>query len=265
MYLSLTIVVDNHAHSRIVATAVVSDETKETYQWILECLLCATDLAPNVLFTDADPVMVVAIHESLPTTKHNYCIWHIRKNLEKNLKGKLRGEYSKFVAAWNKCRNCFSENEFKKQWNELTVKFPAACKYLKRTLGTDVTSWALCYTHRSFNAGIQSTQRVKSYNSLIKRSVKSSSTLLELDAHIQFLLDREEQFERQEQTSENPTVGLPNVIGRYFKRIDVIIKKFLTPRVLKMQHRQMNESLLYRPSKIEDWENLLESEQKTFR
>ena len=120
----------------------------------------------------------------------------------------------------------------------------------------------MCYTHRSFYAGIQSTQRVESYNSLIKRSVKSSSTLLELDAHIQFLLDREEQFERQEQTSENPTVGLPNVIGRYFKRIDVIIKKFLTPRVLKMQHRQMNESLLYRPSKIEDWENLLESEQK---
>ena len=90
--------------------------------------MCATDLAPNVLFTDADPAMVAAIHESLPTTKHNYCIWHIQKNLEKNLKGKLRGEYSKFIAAWNKCRNCFSENEFKKQWNELTVKFPAACK-----------------------------------------------------------------------------------------------------------------------------------------
>ena len=29
-----------------------------------------------------------------------------------------------------------------------------------------------------------------------------------------------------------------------------------------MQHRQMNESLLYRPSKIEDWENLLKSKQK---
>ena len=57
-------------------------------------------------------------------------------------------------------------------------------------------------------------------------------------------------------------VGLPNVIGRYFKRIDVIIKKILTPRVLKIQHCQMNESLLYRPSKIEDWKNLLESEQK---
>jgi len=30
MYLSLTIVVDNHARSQMVATAIVSDETKET-------------------------------------------------------------------------------------------------------------------------------------------------------------------------------------------------------------------------------------------
>src|SRR6185437_13839095 len=45
---------------------------------------------------------------------------YTKKNLEKNLKGKLCGEYSKFVVAWNKCWNCFS----------LTVKFPAACKYL---------------------------------------------------------------------------------------------------------------------------------------
>src|SRR5437764_11145662 len=90
MYLSLTIIIDNHARSRMVATAVVSDETKETYQWILECLLHATNgLAPRVLFTDADPGMIAAIHTTLPSTKHNYCIWHIRKNLEKNLKGKL--------------------------------------------------------------------------------------------------------------------------------------------------------------------------------
>src|SRR5437763_21712 len=115
MYLSLTIVIDNHACSRMVATAVVADETKETYQWILECLLNATNgLVPRVLFTDADAGMIAAIHETLPSTKHNYCIWHIRKNLEKNLRGKLRNKYSDFMTAWNKCRNSFSENEFRK-------------------------------------------------------------------------------------------------------------------------------------------------------
>src|SRR5439155_5323007 len=87
MYLFLIIIVNNHARSRMVATTVVSDETKETYQWILECLLSATDnLAPNVLFTDADLAIVSAIHEMLPSTKHNYCIWHLHKNLDKNLR-----------------------------------------------------------------------------------------------------------------------------------------------------------------------------------
>jgi hypothetical protein len=124
-----------------------------------------------------------------------------------------------------------------------------------------VTSWALCYTHRSFNAGIQSTSRVESYNALIKRSVRSSITLFELDTEIQLQLDKEEQFERlEEQSHKNPTVGLPNIVDRFFKRINIIIKKYLTPRVLKIQHSQMNESLLYRTKRIEDWKNFLNHE-----
>ena len=96
---------------------------------------------------------------------------------------------------------------------------------------------------------------------MIKKSVRNSTTLYELDTQIQLRLDREEQFERlEEQTNQNPTVGLPNVIGRYFKRIDNVIKKFLTPQVLKMQRCQMNESLLYRVKKIESWEHLLKHE-----
>ncbi|POG62316.1 hypothetical protein GLOIN_2v1846544 [Rhizophagus irregularis DAOM 181602=DAOM 197198] len=63
-------------------------------------------------------------------------------------------------------------------------------------------------------AGIQSTKRVEGYNSLIKRSVKSSATLFELDTHIQSLLNKEEKFEQHEQSNQNPTVGLPNVVGR---------------------------------------------------
>src|SRR5277367_5618593 len=262
MYLSLTIVVDNHARSRMAATAVVSDETKETYQWILGCLLRATNgLAPKVLFTDADPAIVVAIHDTLPTTKHNYCIWHLRRNLEKNLKGKLHNKYNDFVKEWNQCRNSFSEEEFRIRWRVLLAHYSEARKYLERALGTDVTNWALCFTHRSFNAGIQSTQHVKSYNALIKKSVKSSTTLYELDIQIQLQLDKEEQFERlQEQSNQNPTVGLPNVIGRYFRRIDSVVKKYLTPQVLKMQRRQMNESLLYRVKNIKNWEHLMQGQ-----
>jgi hypothetical protein len=65
---------------------------------------------------------------------------------------------------------------------------------------------------------------------LIKKSVGSSTTLYELDSQIQLQLDKKEKFEQlKKQVNQNPTVGLPNVIERYFKRIDGIIKKYLTP------------------------------------
>ncbi|PKK60260.1 hypothetical protein RhiirC2_793585 [Rhizophagus irregularis] len=103
--------------------------------------------------------MILAIYEILPSTNHNYYIWHLRKNLDKNLRGQFRKNYNKFVKAWNKCQNFFSEYEFQKRWRELLTGFLAAKKYLKRAL---------------------------------RLVVKSSATLFELDTHIQSLLNKEE-------------------------------------------------------------------------
>uniref|UniRef100_U9UNV2 Uncharacterized protein n=1 Tax=Rhizophagus irregularis (strain DAOM 181602 / DAOM 197198 / MUCL 43194) TaxID=747089 RepID=U9UNV2_RHIID len=47
--------------------------------------------------------------------------------------------------------------------------------------------------------------------------------------------DKEEKFEwLKKQINQIPRVGLPNIIERYFKRVDSIIKKYLTSQVLKM-------------------------------
>ncbi|CAG8658681.1 15424_t:CDS:10, partial [Funneliformis mosseae] len=134
---------------------------REEYGWFVKVRL-EDNLALNILFTDADLTIVSAIYETLPSTKHNYCIWHFCKNLDKNLRA---GHYVTPV------------------------------DYLMR-----------------------------------------ESSLLNM---LKSLLNKEQQFERHEQSNQNPTVGLPNVVRRYFKRIDAIIKKFLTP--------------------LENWKDLLEN------
>ncbi|CAG8756803.1 2625_t:CDS:2, partial [Gigaspora rosea] len=64
----------------------------------------------------------------------------------------------------------------------------------------------------------------------------------ETDTQIQLQLDKEEYFERCEELyNQNSSIGLPNIIGRYFKRIDNMIKKYLTSLMLKAQRQQMNE------------------------
>jgi hypothetical protein len=43
MPLSLFVDIDNNGHTKLLAQAIVSDETFETYQWILQCALQATE------------------------------------------------------------------------------------------------------------------------------------------------------------------------------------------------------------------------------
>src|SRR5436190_12012218 len=69
MPLSMFIIIDSDQRSRIVATAVVCDETVSTYGWILEQTMRATGgLQPTIIFTDSDPAMQVAINTQYPST-----------------------------------------------------------------------------------------------------------------------------------------------------------------------------------------------------
>ncbi|CAG8736450.1 4680_t:CDS:2, partial [Racocetra persica] len=98
------------------------------------------------------------------------------------------------------------------------------------------TNWALCYTQTRFIAGIQSIQRVKSMNAIIKKEVSRSSTLL-------YLID----------AIQN---RLPYVANHYFSAIDSLIQKYLTPHVLSLQRQQLSESFLYNVSEITyEWDN----------
>ena len=102
MILCIIIIVNNHNRSHLAATAVLSDETKDSFKWLFQSLLNATGgLMPRLLYTDADPAMVAAVNSSWPKTKHHFCLFHIRKNLEKHFLGKYHGEkWNKFFAAF---------------------------------------------------------------------------------------------------------------------------------------------------------------------
>ena len=63
MILCVIILVDNHNRSWLAATALISDETKDTFAWLFTSLSKATGgLIPSLLYTDADPAMIAAVH-----------------------------------------------------------------------------------------------------------------------------------------------------------------------------------------------------------
>ncbi|PKY56945.1 hypothetical protein RhiirA4_428615 [Rhizophagus irregularis] len=131
-------------------------------------------------------------------------------------------------------------------WKQLKEQYPTACDYLTRALEPSQKSWARCYTATTFVAGVQSTQRVEGYNSVIKRVVNGNTTLWQLAQYLNERISIEMQkIEYQEFKDSNALVGLPNLATQLFPRIDQMIKTYLTPELLSLQRAQMNQATLY--------------------
>ena len=91
MSLSLFMIIDNYNRTRIIAQALIEDETDSTF----DCIMRATNfLFPRVIFTDRDLAIAAAIKAKLPNTHYCICLFHINQNFIKQLKGKLWDEFT---------------------------------------------------------------------------------------------------------------------------------------------------------------------------
>jgi len=180
MLLSLFVAVDNHFRTRLVAQALVNDETKETYEWLLKSTLRATNHAPRVFITDSDPGMDAAIDSQYSTTYPLHCLYHISQNLLCNLKAPLGSIFNDFLTDFYMCQNILSPVDFDSQWNNLIVTYPKAANYLNSELYSSKERWAKAYMTKFFMASISSTSWVEGENSVIKNTLHGLPSLCEL-------------------------------------------------------------------------------------
>ncbi len=189
----LFLAIDNNTRLRLVAQALVSEETIKSYKWILECTKKATMTELLVFVTDADLAADAAIRQIYLTTYLIYCIFHISKNLPKNLKSKLYDQYDSFVRDFFICRNNVCEELFYQKWASLIEKYPSVKDYLMRALYSSRQAWARIFTSKIFIAGIQTTSCVEGFNNIIKHELAANSTLYDLASVLDARLENEMQ------------------------------------------------------------------------
>jgi zinc finger SWIM domain-containing protein 3 len=65
---------NHHGQTVIFATALVADETIDTYKWVLSCFLhCMENKHPKAVLTDGDGAMREAIKQVFPHSTHRLC------------------------------------------------------------------------------------------------------------------------------------------------------------------------------------------------
>jgi len=259
MMFCIITVVDSNYKSRIVACSIIEDETLDTYRWIFDTILTETGFSPGIIFTDSDPSLIRSIKEIYPDTHHMLCIFHIDLNLRKKLRKKLGNKFEEFRKKFYSCRNSLCEDLFEIRWNQLLEQYPAAAKYLSDVLYVNKESWAVPWIRKQFTTGAQSTQRIESINKQVHDKVNRSTSLCNLLLIMKDYVTNEEQFEQFEiERNALPTIGMPMLNTRFFGQIDAVIKDFLTPVMLGKQRTQMNQSVCYDVTRINNWQYLIE-------
>src|SRR2546425_5434964 len=252
MPLSLFLIVDNNTKSRLVAQALVSDETTESYKWILECTKKATMTEPLVFVSDADPAADAAIAQIYKATYPIHCIFHISENLPKNLKSKLHEQYESFVHDFFLCRNSLCQENFNERWSQLIENYSNVKDYLMRALYPSRQAWARAFTSKTFTAGIQTTSRVEGLNNIIKRMLAANSTLCDLadvlDSKLQAEAERTRFFKYQ--TLSN-CMGITSVGHDLFPEIDKQMTQYLTPHILSAEYLEMSQCLFFIASQVQ--------------
>ena len=78
-------IIDSQRKSNIITMALLPDETKETFQTVLEDFLTIHKVAPRVIVTDQDKALSYAIDTKFLESHHILCHWHLKQNIAKNL------------------------------------------------------------------------------------------------------------------------------------------------------------------------------------
>ncbi|KAE8684919.1 hypothetical protein F3Y22_tig00111105pilonHSYRG00725 [Hibiscus syriacus] len=167
----------NHHHNTIVfATAIIADETSQSFEWVLHNFLEAMmNKSPILVVTDGDRVMQRAIKSVIPNAKHILCSWYLSRNAQANI-----GD-PKFTVAFSKCMaSWWITDEFDIQWHSVVSEFNVEKHPWVIEKGNTWHLWAQAYLTGHFFANIRSTQRCESMNASLAIALKHKKTYLDV-------------------------------------------------------------------------------------
>ena len=171
---------------------------------------------PKVILTDEDKAISQAIQNVFgQNSKHVLCIWHLWKNVIKNLCSILGANWHNFTKAFYECTKEYEVDNFIIKWQQLQIDFPDCKAHLER-MDKVKEKWAPCFNRDIFLADKTSTQCEESMNNLMKSYMQTTHSLLDFLKAFESALDNGQfgsvsvYIKLQFLTKTEPTANLTN-------------------------------------------------------
>lgn len=115
---------DNHGKIISFGGSLIARENVESYMWVLEKFKACMEATPQLILTDQDPALKIAVARVLGDTCHRLCMWHITNKAPAKVAKLLRDEEAfmkRFNAVvWN---DYILPEKFEADWNSMMKEF----------------------------------------------------------------------------------------------------------------------------------------------
>lgn len=179
LYCAPFVGMNHHRKNVLFGIGFLSDETTETFEWLLRAFLEAMNgKEPQVIFSDQCKALMNGIDRVFETASHRLCQWHICQKMALRF-GKMKKD-PEFKKLWYLCMNgCETIEEFELTWNSMMQHEEEIDAKWFRKMYKLRHRWASVFTADKFSAGIHATSRSELTNKVLKQCCSTSSTLIE--------------------------------------------------------------------------------------
>lgn len=178
--LALFIGVNHHSQPMLLGCALVADESKGTFAWLIKTWLRAMGgRAPKVILTDQDKLLMAAVSELLPNTRHCFALWHVLEKLPEYFSHVMK-RHENFLQKFNKCIfRSWTSDQFDMRWWKMVSRFGLESDEWLLWLHEHRQKWVPTFMSDVFLAGMSTSQRAESVNSFFDKYVHKKITLKE--------------------------------------------------------------------------------------
>ncbi|XP_057745380.1 protein FAR1-RELATED SEQUENCE 5-like [Arachis stenosperma] len=194
--------VNHHGRSTLLGCALLGNEEIGSYEWVFLQWVKCMGTAPKCIITDQCRSLYRAIKNTLPDTRHRWCIWHIMNKLPSKL-----GGYRRYRALYGDLNdivwNSRTEESFEDDWADFIDEYNLHNNTWLSDLYDDRRIWVPIYFKGEFWAGMWSTQRSESMHAFYGGYLHSKTSLVQFVHEYDNVLGVKEQRELEDDAADS--------------------------------------------------------------
>ncbi|KAJ6838278.1 protein FAR1-RELATED SEQUENCE 6-like isoform X2 [Iris pallida] len=188
---------NHHGQPVLLGCALLSDETAETYVWLLKAwIACMAGYLPSAVISDHCKGIQNAVQEVLPNVRHRFCLFQIMKRVPEKLGG--LGEYRVIHKQLQKTvYDSLRVDEFEEEWMKMVDTYGLHRNEWLRSLYNCRHSWVPVFLKDTFWAGMSTTQRNDLVSSFFDGYVDPKTSLKQFISKYEMALQSKYEKEAQ--------------------------------------------------------------------